>query len=342
MTPPEISVVVTVHDRHQFLLMAIQSVLGQTLPRAMFEVIVVAPFSDPGLEAELSKEGIRFVRSSAPGLGAKVCEALRFCQGSVISFLEDDDLFEPNKLELILTRFNANPSLGYYRNGFLLIDAEGNLRPGDPSQRRTLRALATIESVTFSGRIPRKALKRLARLDPAYSLSSISVRSEVLRGKLGYLEGIHLAVDIFSFFAALVSPLELRLDNVQLTRVRIHSGSASSPRVSGARDKIVALDRFIRSNLESVRRVRDMVASAHDPPVLATVEAYLSAQEVIACLRNPLRDRRRVALNLGMLMRRWDPFVFQSFPGVLTAGFLYVAAPRFSQACYSVAKQLGF
>ncbi len=342
MTPPEISVVVTAHDRRQFLPLAIESVLGQTLPRARFEVIVVAPFSDPDLEAYLTKEGIRYVQSSAPGLGAKVCEALRLCRGSVISFLEDDDLFEPNKLELTLTLFNASPTLGYYRNGFLLIDTQGNLQSGDPGQRRTLRALAAIGSVTFSRRTYRKAFKYLARLDPAYSLSSISVRSEVLRGKLDYLEGIHLAVDVFSFFAALTSPLELRLDNVRLTRVRIHSASASNPSISGARDKLVALDRFIQSNLESVRRVRDMVASAGDPPVLATIEAYLSAQEVIACLRNPLRDRRRVALNLGTLVRGWDPFVVHSFRGVLTAGILYVAAPRFSQACYSVAKQLGF
>jgi len=54
---PYISVIITAYDRKKYLLGAVQSALNQTLPKDLYEVIVIKNFRDETIDRQLEKWG---------------------------------------------------------------------------------------------------------------------------------------------------------------------------------------------------------------------------------------------------------------------------------------------
>ncbi|ARM76933.1 glycosyltransferase family 2 protein [Acidianus manzaensis] len=94
-----ISVIITAHDRKDYLMQAVDSVLNQTLPKTEYEVIVVKNFDE--YTKELEKKGVKVIVTSDKELGKKIVLGAQEAKGDIISLLEDDDLFLPKKLEKI-------------------------------------------------------------------------------------------------------------------------------------------------------------------------------------------------------------------------------------------------
>ena len=92
---PYISVIVTAYNRKKYLLGAVRSALNQTLPRDLYEVIVVKNFRDEAIDRELEERGVVNLYSNDVSQGGKVHEALEVAKGDVVSLLEDDDEFLP-------------------------------------------------------------------------------------------------------------------------------------------------------------------------------------------------------------------------------------------------------
>ncbi|MFP3138320.1 MAG: glycosyltransferase [Nitrososphaeria archaeon] len=93
------------------------------LPRDLYEVIVVKSFHDAAIDGQLENWGVTSLSSESPGIGAKVCEALKVAEGDAISFLEDDDLFLPGKLKAVRRAFDMG--IDYYHSGLPVIDEDG-------------------------------------------------------------------------------------------------------------------------------------------------------------------------------------------------------------------------
>jgi glycosyltransferase involved in cell wall biosynthesis len=100
MTSPLLSVIVPTYSRPDFLAAAIQSVLAQTVED--FECIVVDDAS-PEPARVPSDPRIRLVRRVENG-GPAVARntGLRLARGRYITFLDDDDLYTPDRLALAL------------------------------------------------------------------------------------------------------------------------------------------------------------------------------------------------------------------------------------------------
>ncbi|WP_054837985.1 glycosyltransferase family 2 protein [Sulfuracidifex metallicus] len=113
---PFISVIITAHNRREFLLEAVNSALNQTLPRDEYEVIVAKNFSE--YDNILKNLGVKTVFSNEQNQGADIVNALSYTEGDVICFLDDDDLWVPWKLEKVKEEFKEE-SLGYYRHALL-------------------------------------------------------------------------------------------------------------------------------------------------------------------------------------------------------------------------------
>ena len=98
-----ISVIVTAHNRREFLLDAINSALNQTLPRDEYEIIVVKNFSD--YDDVLKNLGLKIVFSNEENQGADIVNALPYTKGDIICFLDDDNIWVPWKLEKVKEAF---------------------------------------------------------------------------------------------------------------------------------------------------------------------------------------------------------------------------------------------
>ncbi len=105
------------HNRREFLTNAIDSVINQTLDDDKYEIIVILNFQDPGL-LQFSPR-VRFIYHTDLTIGEVISLGVRESSGEIISFLDDDDIFLPGKLQKVREVFNKNPKLAYFHNNYL-------------------------------------------------------------------------------------------------------------------------------------------------------------------------------------------------------------------------------
>ena len=109
MTKPLISVIIPVFNTEKYLAEAIESVLSQTIKPA--EIIVVDDGStDKSAEVARQFEPlVRLVCQENKGVGAARNTGINNASGENLAFLDADDLWTENKLEIQLSYLQNNP-----------------------------------------------------------------------------------------------------------------------------------------------------------------------------------------------------------------------------------------
>ena len=128
MTLPKISVIITAHDRKDYIIECLKSVLDQTLDRNLYEIIVVKNFDDAHIDDLINKNRVINVKTSNDAIGEKFLLGAEYSSGDILCLLNDDDLFTKNKLEYIFHLFTENNDLIYYHNSFVTIDEQGGIQ----------------------------------------------------------------------------------------------------------------------------------------------------------------------------------------------------------------------
>lgn len=118
---PQVSVIILTRNRPQFLVKAIQSVLNQTFTD--FEVIIVDDAStDETLKVIQSFQDRRIIairHEVNKGESGSRNAGVKMAKGEFIAFLDDDDEWLPQKLELQVAMFQkGNEKLGGVYTGF--------------------------------------------------------------------------------------------------------------------------------------------------------------------------------------------------------------------------------
>jgi glycosyltransferase involved in cell wall biosynthesis len=111
MSDALVSVIVPVRDGEAFLAEALRSVLAQTYRRV--EPIVVDDGSRDGTAAVAATFGdtVRYARQEPTGVAAALNRGVRLARGSLLAFLDADDLWTPGKLALQTEALSADPGL---------------------------------------------------------------------------------------------------------------------------------------------------------------------------------------------------------------------------------------
>ena len=109
---PLVSVVIPVYNGERYLVDAIQSVLDQTYRN--FEVIVVDDGSTDGSAAAAKRfgEAIRYVHQANGGVCKARNAGLAAAQGVYLAFLDQDDLWLPDKLAIQVAYLNDHADIG--------------------------------------------------------------------------------------------------------------------------------------------------------------------------------------------------------------------------------------
>jgi Glycosyl transferase family 2 len=127
-----VSAVVVAHDpaRAEMLRDAVASAARSGAD----EIVVVRPYAGP----IASWEGrYRDVRSTDPTLAGKQADGVEAATGDVVAFLDDDDLWKPEKVGVVRERFAARPDLIVLNHAYDQIDVDGRpLGPGRPADGR--------------------------------------------------------------------------------------------------------------------------------------------------------------------------------------------------------------
>jgi Glycosyl transferase family 2 len=339
-TVPEISVVVVAHDRKEFLLPAVDSVRQQSLERTRFDIVVVKNFEDPEIDRSLRDQGVVLVQSAQPDLGAKLAAGIGASRGGVLTFLEDDDLFEPQKLGRVARAFEADPGLGYFHNGYSSVDRAGS--PIDlgalwQKSARTPHAHVRIPAPSQPG-----DTRRLTGFHASHNCSSISIRRSAVEPHLAELGNAGLSADFFLFLCGLMSGLAIGADNEPLTRIRTHSSNASPQSGPGFRvepDQLAAYSEAILRNLEAMRA---MVLATGTEPVRHVVEGAQTVEESIRDLRRGGLTRQSAFRYLVALFAAADTSYVAERRFVIPVVASGLVSPRVARYGYIVGKKLGY
>ena len=122
---PLITVITPTHNRRSQLVRAVESVLAQSLTR--FEHIVVDDGSTDGTAAALAEiRDPRLIYVGAKWRGANAARnaGIELARAPIVTFLDSDDVYLPDRLERTLARFDENPSLEVLISSF--VSVKGN------------------------------------------------------------------------------------------------------------------------------------------------------------------------------------------------------------------------
>jgi glycosyltransferase involved in cell wall biosynthesis len=140
---PRVSIIIPCYKTAQFVAETLQSVFAQTYKN--FEVILVNDGSPdtPELEEAIApwREKITYLHTENCGLAGARNNGIRAAKGELIALLDSDDMWEPNYLEVQVSKLDSDPTADIVYPRTLLF--------GDTATPSTRSARSTGE-VTFS------------------------------------------------------------------------------------------------------------------------------------------------------------------------------------------------
>ena len=229
-----ISVIVTAYRRRQYLYNALLSVKAQTLPKDKYEVVVVKDFEDPQVDSLIKEMGWRSVHSDEEYQGRMYLNGLKEVNGDIIAFLDDDDVYEPNKLEYVYNVFERNPDVGYLQHSYRLVDMSYRdipvfLREAPRNLMFRDELKLTWDEISkyrlYGYPDPMLYIFRIYRLYPDRNSTSIVVRRELLDRHKDILNGLVYEIDNFLFAAAVADKVSMFFSDARLSSWTFHGGN---------------------------------------------------------------------------------------------------------------------
>ena len=222
---PLVSVIVIAHDRKKFLRFALDSLASQNVCRNLFEVIVVKNYEDIEVDNIARKEGFKCVLTNAESASDKLLLAYGISVGKILSFLEDDDLYLPQKIHRLIDIFSSNTNLGYYHNQYQIIRENHEVMAHFNSGEEFAATNRQIRS--FSGFPNFRTSHKIVRQRGDFNISSIAVKREFLEQAIKKFGETLFGTDYYLFYFAISSGHDIVLDSAIMTKYRAHQGNAS-------------------------------------------------------------------------------------------------------------------
>jgi glycosyltransferase involved in cell wall biosynthesis len=150
-----VSVLITAYNAENYLAEAIESALAQTYPQV--EIVVVDDGSTDGTSDVVRRYSrVRSHRQDRAGIGAARNTAVALATGEFLTFLDADDRFPPDKLDIQLRAFAAEPALdvvyGHVREFVspdLSPEERARIRPAVPYHESHLSGVMLIRRAAF-------------------------------------------------------------------------------------------------------------------------------------------------------------------------------------------------
>lgn len=294
--PPKVSVIIPTYNRKAFLLEAINSVLAQTYQD--FEVIVVDDGSTDGtheIVESIEDPRVRYLYQENAGRSAARNRGLVDAAGEHVAFLDDDDLYLPDKLSSQVAFLQTHPDVGLVAGGAELIDEHGDAM-GDWrtwEEQPDLRVEACVYSCPLMPAIVLLRRKALARLEHWFD------------------PDVEPAEDTDFFLRLQLAGCTMAWDRRLVAKYRLHAGGSQVDAARYGRAQHTMLDRlFLRPDLPESLKRQEAKIRAHR--VLASAcRCYATAQVDVA-----QRDlEEALALEPGLACGEFPTMLSQTIVG---------------------------
>jgi len=284
----QITIAVTVYNRRDYVVQAIQSALNQTVPVKVMLVEDCGP--DPTLQEFLRKEfgdRIDYHRNARRrGLFDNWNACLELCQSRWMSILHDDDFLEPTFVAAMLELSREAPGRGFYFGQATIVEPDGKhvVPLGFPGQA----AWREVDLISFANLNPVSYPGQLFRVDYAIALG-------------GFRPNSLFAGDWETWFN-----LSAAYGNAQ-TRERVafarsHSGAERGTRQVERSGKKFVLDNVQRKrNLAVLKKMGYEVQFTRQPPGWPPIPSKFLLQNGATC------SPRMLAYNTNLFLQSQSP-----------------------------------
>lgn len=206
---PEISVIIPTHNGARFIPHAIRSVMSQDF--SDYEIIVVDDGSDDGTASEIRRQfpEVRVFSQSNGGPARARNHGIRVARGRYVAFLDDDDLWEPQKLSKQVRLLQSRNDLSMVFTDWVPFRDDGTI--GRASSRSTLMEGDLVRNIfLYSG----------------VATPTVMVRKAILESVGGFDEELHIGEDDNLWMRIALDAGVSHIPEV-LVRVRVRAGSVS-------------------------------------------------------------------------------------------------------------------
>jgi glycosyltransferase involved in cell wall biosynthesis len=215
MAKPFVSVLIDTYNHERFIEEAIVSVLEQDFPAADREIIVVDDGSTDGTPEVVKKfePHVRLLRKGNGGQASAFNAGIPECKGNIVSFLDGDDWWASNKLQLAVSELEKNPELGAVGHGHYEVHSDGRPLGVVVPERNTLVHLRD-----------RPTALLFTHMRCFLGTTKITIRKRILEQILPFPEELVIEADEYMFTLAPALAPALVLDK-PLFYYRFHDGN---------------------------------------------------------------------------------------------------------------------
>ena len=246
MTTPRVTVLIDTYNHERFIEEAIVSVLAQDFPASDTEILVVDDGSTdrtPDIVRKFEPR-VRLLRKENGGQASAFNVGIPEARGEIVSFLDGDDWWAPNKLSRVMAAITADPSLGIVGNSIVMVQLDGSM------QSEVLRENFRFQANTVEG-------ARLFRLRKSFlGTSRMTIRRDLLR-RIGTVpEILRVEADEYLFtLAAVLMQAAILPDAVTYYRYHDANGfQMSTPDPVRLRKKQIVLDSLAKLLASEMKR----------------------------------------------------------------------------------------
>jgi glycosyltransferase involved in cell wall biosynthesis len=268
--PPLISVIIISYLRKNFIKIAFDSAVNQSLSRDYYEIIVIKNFIDEEIDNYIEGNGGKNIYTDAQPLGDKCVIGIENSKGKILVFLEDDDILLYEKLQKIMEAFGMK-NVVYFHNNHFLINQDGRIVDGSMFPQVKKNTTIEIEKASY------KDIGQILRHGGSFNLSSIAIRSSILQNSLSYLKGMNVAVDNFMFYLAIASKGCLIIDSQKLTSYRLHGENSSIPADKDTNSLLIRAMDFLKSDIYGYTSILNAI---NDPFIRQVVQCRILAPKM--------------------------------------------------------------
>jgi glycosyltransferase involved in cell wall biosynthesis len=298
---PLVSVILTTHDRPQYVREALNSLESQTASGNDFEILIVTDYDLGELEFKRKEIQLKILRVSETQLWYKHRAGIENSSGSYISFMDDDDLFCPRKIERLVSLIGEVPETDMVVNGKLFFY---NITDKNISGHQC----SFLDAFTFES--SELMNRKLNSFVPWYNLSSMTIRREIAIQGLQLTDLLIREIDPFWYITCLDRSRKIIYDQSELTFYRRHSGGVSR---SDNRQKVCNYAKEAIESYDFMLRIFNQRAALQLASMLQ--EEWIGKSMAIGCAQT---EANKIGLILGLL----HYVRFQSFRYILKPVFL--------------------
>ncbi|QXJ34880.1 glycosyltransferase family A protein [Saccharolobus shibatae] len=219
MSKVDLSVILTAYNRKEYIKDAIKSLSAQTLDNSKFEVLYFTNFPDYDNICSNTFKNVKIFHPKNSSWGEWIYLATINADGSVLTFLDDDDMYEKHRLERIsniLRKYEESQCI-FYINNFIIYKKEISNKNEKDYKVYSINAYNLHE------------FRKLIR-NKIYNNSRIAFSKKLFLDNLNLLRNIHAELfDTLSFSLAYESKCKIIVDEYPLTIIRNTPNSLSKP-----------------------------------------------------------------------------------------------------------------